>query len=187
MIQFGISALALLVSSIAPATDPMAGKIKTDTTISFQMLVDTGPQEVFALWTTEEGADQFFGSASRIDARLGGLYEIDFGLRPDGKVAGPRGTRILRFAPASELWFEWACPYFAEELNTEPKPTWVELRFEEFSEDPPRTLIYLDHYGFGQGPKWDRVYSFFERGWFDILYRLKQRVELGPPSSDSDL
>ena len=177
MLQEILPVVFLVTLTPSVDTAPMAGKVKTDRTITFQVLVDATPQEVFEMWTTETGANQFFGTDSRIDPKTGGLYEIDFGLRPDGEVAGPRGTKILRFEPPNLLWFEWASPFFADELNTDPKPTWVEMRFEEFSQNPPMTLLHFDHYGFGEGTLWTRVYSFFERGWFDILYQLKRHFE----------
>ena len=89
------------------------------------------------------------------------------------RLGAPPGTRILRFEPARALDFEWQMPFFASELNTAPLPTWVEVRFETLSEAPPRTLVHLMHHGFGQAEAWDRSYRFFQRGWFEILFRLK--------------
>jgi uncharacterized protein YndB with AHSA1/START domain len=151
----------------------MEGKEPTGRSIDLAVLVDGSPARLFELWTTRDGVNDFFGSDARIEPRLGGLYEIGFDLLPNGERAGPRGTRILRFEPGEALAFEWTMPPFAEELNTRPLPTWVEVRFEELSSKPERTLVRVSHRGFGTGELWDRCYDYFQRNWFDILFRLK--------------
>lgn len=151
----------------------LRGKEKTGRSIVLEVVVDGSPEQIFEAWATAEGVKQFFGSGSNIEPRVGGLYEIGFGRRPDGTVPGPRGNRILRYEPARALDFEWEMPRFASELNARPLPTWVEIRLEPFGERGDRTLVKLTHHGFGQGDMWDRCHSFFQRGWFDILFRLK--------------
>lgn len=153
--------------------DLMEGKVDTGRSIDLVVLVDGSPDRLFELWTSREGVRRFFGRDGKIESRVGGLYEIRFGLRPDGEPAGPRGTRILRFEPSEALDFEWEMPHFAAELNTDPLPTWVEVRFEPYSTDPDRSLVRVSHKGFGRGEAWDRSYDFFQRNWFDILFRLK--------------
>ena len=171
-----IAVVACLPVGALAGTGPgelLVGKEKTGRSIALEALVDGTPEQIFEAWVTAEGVGQFFGSGSHIEPRVGGLYEIDFGQLPDGTVLGPRGNRILRYEPARVLDFEWGMPIFARELNTRPLPTWVEIRFEPFGEGKDRTLIKLTHHGFGQGDLWDRCFSFFQRGWFDILFRLK--------------
>ncbi len=172
--------LLMIPSGIVIAeSSNMEGKVKTDRWIELAVVIDSSTETLFELWTTEEGVDHFFGSGSNIDARLGGLYEISFGRRPDGKPPGPRGTRILRYEKGKALSFEWQVPYFAHELNTRPLPTWVEVRFSPFSDDGFSTLVEMEHHGFGRSDQWNLVYDFFKRNWFDVLYRLKRYCE-GP-------
>jgi uncharacterized protein YndB with AHSA1/START domain len=166
--------------SLVPATKAAAGSTElferkqgVGRSIAFEVVVDGSPQQIFENWATGQGVLQFLGSGSRIEPRVGGSYEIDFGQSPDGTVLGPRGNRILRFEPGQALYFEWTMPIFAEELNTTPLPTWVEIHFEPFGSSEHQTLVKLSHLGFGQGKLWDRCHSFFERGWFEILFRLK--------------
>jgi uncharacterized protein YndB with AHSA1/START domain len=153
--------------------DLMKGKVRTDRSIDLAVIVNGSPEGLFELWSTTEGVNTFFGSGSTIESNLGGLYEVYFGVRPDGQVAGPRGTRILRYEPGQALDFEWEMPYFARELNTRPLPTWVEVRFARFPDEPEQTRVRVTHHGFGRGETWDRVYDFFQHNWFDILFRLK--------------
>ena len=158
---------------VADTESTYEGKLNTGRSISFQVRVQGTPDQIFQLWILPDGIKSFLGSGSNVDPKVGGLYEIDFGLTPDGQVAGPRNNRILRYMPGRALDFEWTMPVFAEELNVDPLPTWVEIRLEPVGKNGDQTLVRLDHHGFGEGPQWDRCYDFFERGWFDILFRLK--------------
>lgn len=170
--------LCSLGSLPAAAREAAETRPPGDRSISLQARVRGTPEEIFATWTRADRVDQFFGSgAEALEAREGGLYEIRFGVLPDGRVGGPRGNRILRWDPPTTLAFEWTMPAFAEHLNTTPLPTWVEVRFEEFGDAGDSTLVRLEHHGFGEGPDWDRCFGFFQRGWFDILFRLRLHRE----------
>lgn len=170
-----LSLLSLIpvVTAAAGSGGLYEGKEDTGRSIAFEVVVEGTPEQIFENWATADGVLRFLGSGSNIEPRVGGLYEIDFGGLPDGTVLGPRDNRILRFEPGRALHFEWTMPIFAKELNTTPLPTWVEIRVEPFGASGNLTRLKLSHFGFGQGPVWDRCYSFFERGWFDILFRLK--------------
>lgn len=163
----------VLLSSLVHAEDAYEGKSKTGRSISFQVRVQGTPDQIFRSWVSPDGIKSFLGSGSNVDPKVGGMYEIDFGLTPDGQVAGPRNNKILQYIPGRALDFEWTMPGFAEALNVDPLPTWVEIRLESSGTDGAQTLVRFDHYGFGEGAKWDQCYDFFERGWFDILFRLK--------------
>ena len=175
-VALGVALALCLVSAAGAepeATSTHLGKIQPDRVISLEMLVEGTPEEIFEDWASSDGILRFFGSGSRIEPHEGGLYEIQFGQRPDGEIAGPRDNRILRYEPPHALDFEWEMPFFARQLNTRPLPTWVEVRFDGFGEDGRRTRIRLNHHGFGPGEEWDQSFSFFQRGWFDILFRLR--------------
>lgn len=164
--------LPVAMADVGPEASSIANR-DAGRSISFEVVVDGTPEQIFENWATAEGVLQFLGSGSNIEPRVGGLYEIDFGQAPDGTILGPRDNRITLFEPGRALYFEWTMPIFAKELNTTPLPTWVEVRFEPFGSSGNLTLVKLSHLGFGRGDLWDRCYSFFERGWFEILFRLK--------------
>jgi len=170
-----LALVAFPSGALAGATqgELFAGKEDTGRSIALEVLVDGTPEQLFEDWTTAAKIVQFFGSGSNVEPRVGGLYEIDFGRLADGTVLGPRDNRILRYEPPRALDFEWTMPIFAKELNAQPLPTWVEIRFEPFGDAGDLTLVKLSHHGFGQGALWDRCFSFFQRGWFEILFRLK--------------
>lgn len=160
------------------------GKTPTDRSIELSAVIDGTPEEVFSAWTTASGANRFFGVDATIEPRVGGVYEIYFLSRdhPEAEANSSRGARVLEIDPPRRLAFEWAAPPFASELNTSPLPTWVEIELQSPPADPSRTLLHLSHRGFGDGPLWDRVHAFFERNWFEIVYRLKRDFEAGTPS-----
>lgn len=148
--------------------------------IRFEVIIPGSPQQVFESWTTEAEANRFFGISSNIEPQVGGLYEIKFeGQLPDGRAPGTRGTQILHFEENKALAFEWQAPFFADELNTSPLPTWVELTFEPQPGVDHSTVLTFIHFGFGEGEAWDRVYTFFERNWFEVLFRLRALYESG--------
>ena len=165
----------------------MEGKQKTDRTIFLEATVDAPPAEVFRLWTSEEGIKKFFAPAARVEARVGGRYEIIFAPArdPEGNSHGTKGARILKLVPGKELAFEWitfagdelpgynAPPYAAPaERNTRPLPTWVELAFEPVETQPGKTRVRLAHYGFRDGEKWEKSFQWFERAWKGVLDEL---------------
>jgi uncharacterized protein YndB with AHSA1/START domain len=104
---------------------------------------------------------------------------------PEGISHGTKGARILKFAPASQLVFEWitfagdellgdhAPPYAPPpERNTKPLPTWVELNFDAIAGQPNRTHVRFAHYGFREGERWEKSYRWFGRAWKGVLDEL---------------
>ena len=152
----------------------MAGKEKTDRSIIMKFVVDANHHEVFRLWSTEEGTRRFFGTDAHIELRVGGSYEIYFLPRdnPQCDANSTKGARLLTIEPGKELAFEWTAPPFASQFNTQPLPTWVEVRLEPLEGDSGRTVVLMAHHGFQRGHDWDRVYEFFVRSWASVLYRL---------------
>ena len=167
--------------------DLMVGKEKTERTILLDAIIAAPPSDVFRLWTSAEGIAKFFAPAARVDAAVGGRYEILFAPAkdPEGISHGTKGARILRMVPNQELAFEWitfagdeslgrnAPPYAPPaERNVRPLPTWVELTFEPVPGKPGQTHLRFAHYGFREGEKWEASYRWFGRAWKGVLDEL---------------
>ena len=196
-------ALALFCASqlqLAPAPDGvnppeqpanpaslMQGKLKTDRTIFLEAIVAAPPSTVFELWTSKDGIKKFFAPDARIDASVGGRYQVIFAPArdPEGDSHGTKGARILKLVPNKELAFEWitfagdellgkdAPPYAPPaERNVNPLPTWVELTFENIAGQPNKTHLRFAHYGFREGEKWDRSFQWFTHAWKGVLNQL---------------
>jgi uncharacterized protein YndB with AHSA1/START domain len=143
--------------------------------IVLNVVVEAPADRVYELWTSREGANQFFGVDALIERRVGGLYEIYFLPRthPDSDANSTKGHRVLGLDPGRALSFEWGYPPFAAELRPNG-PTRVDVSFEPLRGQPLRTHVCLEHSGFGRGGSWDKLYEFFVRGWSDILFRLER-------------
>jgi uncharacterized protein YndB with AHSA1/START domain len=167
----------------------MKGKVKTDRTVNRDAIVDASPAEVYRLWTSADGVKKFFAPEARIDAKIGGRYQIIFfpSKDPEGESHGTKGARILDLVPNQKLVFEWitfagddllaknAPPYAPpSERNLTPLPTWVELSFEPVAGQPNQTRVKLSHYGFRDGEKWEQSYQWFTHAWKGVLDRLSQ-------------
>jgi uncharacterized protein YndB with AHSA1/START domain len=180
-------ALSQAESAIGPAL--MKGKVKTDRTINLNMIVDAPSAEVYRLWTSADGVKKFFAPEARIDAKIGGRYQIIFfpSKDPEGESHGTKGARILDLVPNQKLVFEWitfagddalgknAPPYAPPaERNLTPLPTWVELSFEPVADQPNQTHLKFAHYGFRDGEKWEQSYQWFRRAWKGVLDQLSE-------------
>jgi uncharacterized protein YndB with AHSA1/START domain len=167
--------------SAEPGAEGLVNGKPKGRSIYFEVVIPGTPADLFQSWTDEASANRFFGVSSNIEPEPDGLYEIKFeGVLPDGRAPGTTGTRILYFKPDRALAFEWQAPVFADELNTTPLPTWVELRFIPRGAEGNSTALRLEHHGFGSGETWDRVYTFFEHNWFEVLFRLRTLYEQEP-------
>jgi uncharacterized protein YndB with AHSA1/START domain len=174
-----LAATNVWAQTSAPAAP--AGKQLTDRAIELAVVVDATPDQVYRLWTEPELVNQWFAAESVIEQRPGAPYEIYFMKRAEakGQRVGSAGAKGLRFEPGKRLAFEWTMPPMAEELNTDPLPTWVEVEFEPVGAS--RTLVKFRHLGFQRGGKWDQCYEYFVRAWGSIvLPRLDQHVTAGP-------
>jgi uncharacterized protein YndB with AHSA1/START domain len=182
-----LTALAGLLFATPDEANLMTGKHKTERTIILDALVDAPPHEVFRLWTSADGIKTFFAPDARVDAEVGGKYQVIFAPAkdPEGDSHGTKGARILKLVPDKELAFEWitfagdellghnAPPYAPPaERNVRPLPTWVEMTFEAVEGHPNQTHVRFAHYGFREGEKWEQSYRWFGRAWKGVLDEL---------------
>lgn len=134
-----------------------------------------GPiSEVWRVFTTSQGAEEFFAQKANIALALGGPYEIQFD--PNDERSGTRGLKILSYAPEEMISFEWnAPPEYPEVRNG---GTWVVVAMRPI--DAFTTQVTITHLGWKQGPQWDRAYPHFQQGWSELMTRLERRFTDGP-------
>jgi uncharacterized protein YndB with AHSA1/START domain len=143
--------------------------------IEYTVVLDASPDEVFHLWSTEEGLERFLAPGATVEGTVGGLYQITFDPEndPEGAHHGTKGARLLHLVPGTELAAEWTFPPLGEKLNTPPFPTWIEVRVAPAPGHPGRTLLHFSHYGFADDPDWEKAWRFFNEGnWPQVLNRL---------------
>jgi uncharacterized protein YndB with AHSA1/START domain len=161
---------ALLLAACLPAA--RAAERAIDKSIEVPASLD----EAWAAWTTREGIVSFFAPDAKIEARVGGPFQIYI---DPGAPAGSKGADDMRFLalqPQRMLSFDWNAPPSLPEARAQR--TVVILRFEPVN--ATTTRVSLHHVGWGDGGEWDRAYAYFDRAWGNVLGSLKKRWESGP-------
>lgn len=135
------------------------------------------PETVWAAWTSETGAKTFFAPDARIDARIGGAYELYFlPDRPPG-LRGSETATILAMEAPRRLMFSWNAPESFGPLRTQL--TIVEIEVETATAGGAR--VTLTHSGWGRGEKWQAVRDYFAGAWPRVLARLAASFAANPP------
>jgi uncharacterized protein YndB with AHSA1/START domain len=130
--------------------------------------------EVWRVWTTSEGAEEFFAEKANIRLAIGGPYEIQFD--PKDERSGTKGLKILSYAPEEMISFQWNAPPEMPEVRN--GGTWVVVQMRPEGTD--RTRVTVTHYGWKDGAEWDRAFVHFTRGWGGLMTRLERRFTDGP-------
>lgn len=136
--------------------------------------VNAPVSDVWRVFTTTEGAEEFFAERANIQLAIGGPYEIQFD--PNDERSGTKGLKILSYAPEEMISFQWnAPPQFPEVRNG---GTWVVVEMHPI--DAYRTHVTITHLGWKTGAEWDQAYAHFQRGWSELMSRLEKRFTDGP-------
>jgi uncharacterized protein YndB with AHSA1/START domain len=145
---------------------------RTRPPLIFQSLVAAPPQAVF---------DAFFREPVRWLCRSGSVEP-----RPGGRLrlcwpAGCVEGRLLQFEPPRTGRFSWR-------LEGDQLPeTMVVVSIEPAERDGrSAAALELEHYGFGVGPEWDRLYVGATRGWAGYLKNLRAVLEAGLDLREAD-
>jgi uncharacterized protein YndB with AHSA1/START domain len=174
---------ALLLLALAP--DLTTEKALTPLSITYDVTVERPLADVWDAWATEAGAQQFFAPKVRIEGHVGGAYEVRFepGTDPEGRHHGTFGCRLLKRVPLRELAFEWTVPPLGPETNTQPFPTWVEVKLEPAPGAPGHTRVRFAHHGFPDTKAWRQAFALFrDTNWPIVLSRLVAWGRDGVPS-----
>jgi uncharacterized protein YndB with AHSA1/START domain len=147
-----------------PAAKPKAARAAGGRTIAIERFIRAKPEEVWRLWTTEEGLCRWMASRAKIDARPGGRADIV--LAEDDH---PTKNRIVALEPARRLELEW-----------ETTAEWAGTRVAvTLAAERGGTRLSFVQSGFGDGPAWDEWYESFDAGWAHFLARLVAVAEGG--------
>lgn len=144
--------------------------------IDKEMLVAAGVDQVWDVWTTREGITSFFAPDARIEARVGGAFQVYFDPGAEPGLKGADDMRFLALQPRRMISFDWSAPPHLAEARQQR--TFVIVRFVPV--DDKSTRVTLHHVGWGDGGEWDKTYAYFDRAWGFVLGNLKTRFEKGP-------
>jgi uncharacterized protein YndB with AHSA1/START domain len=152
-----------------PATESGLGRrVRVEATVRAPV------PEVWRVFTTSEGAKEFFGQKANIRLAVGGPYEIQFD--PKNAQSVTKGLKILSYAPEEMISFQWNAP--TEYPEVRKGGTWVVVQMRPEGTD--RTHVTVTHYGWKEGLEWDQAYAHFVRGWGELMSRLDRRFTDGP-------
>ncbi len=138
--------------------------------------VSAGVDQVWEAWTTRAGIVSFMAPDARIEAKVGGAFEIYFDPLADPGDRGADDMHFLALQPKKMLSFTWNAPPSLPEARQQR--TFVIVRLEPVSDR--RTRVTMHHTGWGDGGEWDKAYAYFDRAWDKVLGSLQTRFDSGP-------
>jgi uncharacterized protein YndB with AHSA1/START domain len=144
--------------------------------IDKQVVVAAPIEEVWKAWTTREGIRTFFAPDANVDARSDGPFEIYMNPYAAPGTRGADDMRFLAVQPPRMLSFTWNAPPYYPEIRSQRTLVVVRLR----PIDDKSTEVTLRHMGWGEGEKWDAVFTYFDRAWGTVLGNLRKRFTDGP-------
>ena len=165
--RMGIAACVLSLALPAPAAERAIEKSVTITATLDQ---------AWDAWTTRAGIVSFMAPDARIEARVGGAFQIHFDPLAEPGSRGADDMRFMALQPRSMISFDWNAPPSLPEARQQR--TFVVVRFEAI--DASHTRVTLHHSGWGDGGEWDKAYAYFDRAWGTVLANLAKRFESGP-------
>ena len=125
--------------------------------IDLDIEVPGTPEEVWEAVASGPGITAWFVPA-RVDGRLGGTCELDF-----GPGVGVETARITAWEPPRR---------FVTEVAGEGRPVFA-LEWLVEARDGGTCVVRLVNSGFGSGADWDAEYDATEAGWRLFLYNLR--------------
>ncbi len=165
-------ALTLFAAALLPAA-----LLAQDRQIKVAVTVAATPEQVWPLWTTDEGVRSFFAPSSHIDLKVGGAYEIFFDPSAPTGQKGADGMTLLAVEPNRRLAFTWNAPGTMPYVRAQR--TIVIVDFTPVGKDSTR--VTLQHIGWGSGKEWDDAIKYFEPAWNGfVMASFKRRMEHGP-------
>lgn len=131
--------------------------------------------EAWHLWTTNDGIQNGIGvQGSDIELKLGGKYEIYFGMTNPVGQRGSEGCTVLCYHPMEMLAFSWNAPPSIPELRNAGSRTQVIIRFASVTTE--QTKITLTQSGRGTGKAWDQYQQYFKNAWPKVLEQMTKYV-----------
>lgn len=136
-----------------------------------EALVEASVEQVWAMWTTEEGL-RFVSSESRVELAAGGDYALFLSLPADDQgKRGSEGSRIVSVDPPRQLVFDWTFSPETPGLRASGETTRVSVTVEPDAEQTRVTLVAT---GWKGGSEWDEGYAYFDRAWGAVFERLRE-------------
>lgn len=140
------------------------------------VVVNATLDQTWEAWTTRAGITSFFAPDAKIEARVGGPFQIYMDPDAEPGAKGADDMRFMALQPMSMLSFDWNAPPILPLARAQR--TFVVVRLEAV--DEKSTRVTLTHTGWGNGGEWDQAFDYFDRSWGTVLDNLKRRFDAGP-------
>jgi uncharacterized protein YndB with AHSA1/START domain len=132
---------------------------------------------VWERWSTAKGLRKFFAPACTFEPKVLSPFEILFAPNAPEGQRGAENNRILAIQDKQMISFTWDAPPQWPDIRK--NRTTVAVRF--YKVDDEQTLVTLTQTGWGIGPEWDTVYTYFVQAWGGfVLPNLKYSLEVKP-------
>jgi uncharacterized protein YndB with AHSA1/START domain len=152
------------------------GAHASERAIDKQAVVNATLDQAWDAWTTREGVVSFFAPDAKIEAQVGGAFQIYMDPLAEPGHKGADDMRFLALQPKKMLSFDWNAPPHLAEVRKQR--TFVVVRFEPV--DDKQTRVSIHHTGWGDGGQWDQAYQYFDKAWAGVLVNLQKRFDKGP-------
>jgi uncharacterized protein YndB with AHSA1/START domain len=153
-----------------------AAAVAAERSIDKEVVIAATPEQAWEAWTTRAGIVSFFAPDAKIEAKVGGAFNIHIDPLAEPGSKGADDMRFMALQPPKMLSFDWSAPPSMPEVRQQR--TFVTVRLVPVT--PGQTRVTLHHTGWGDGGEWDKAYAYFDRAWGNVLGNLKQRFETGP-------
>lgn len=134
------------------------------------IVVDVSIEEVYRLWTTQDGLNKFFGEDSKIELVIDGPFEIYFSMNFEEGKRGSEGCKIIDFKDYQYLIFTWNVPPIFTDERVNNYRSQVNIKFEKISDAQTKLkLINEYHYNID---KLEDIINYFDKAWDYVLNNL---------------
>ena len=173
-----LAPLAVAAALAACATGKDAGR-----SIEKKLVVKAPLADVWRAWSTTVGVQEWLAPRANVEAEIGGPYELFLfaGQGPQDHKVRPE---VIGMKPLQMISFQRVAPPDMPEVRE--RKTWAIVTLERVDRDgfgeggEAPVEVTIKHFGFMDGPEWDRALRFYDKEWDEELARLKRRFEKGP-------
>jgi uncharacterized protein YndB with AHSA1/START domain len=141
------------------------------------IIVDGTLDDAWALWTDENRMPEFMGFDAKIEAEVGGAYQVIFVEGADSPLKRGNDGRIVAMQEKRMLSFTWMTPMHMADLSG--NSTLVTLYFTPI-DGGKKVQVDLINTGYGLNEKWREAYAYNVRGWDRVLAHFEYAMENGP-------
>ncbi len=145
--------------------------------LSYEVLLAAPRERVWEMWTSEAGLRSWLCLRAHVEPEIGGAYELFWNsdtARPESDST--LGCVILSLDEPRLLEFTWRGADAVADVMNAPGAPVTQVRVRLFP-NPGGTRLEVTHYGWGEGPGWERARAWFDRAWRGALDDLRAQLE----------